>query len=214
MSAIGFRLLAVAVVLSAVLLLTGRVSSGTAGDAARLAEAVSAAGGPWRCVEAGDSDVEYADPAVDEAFAQVCRHPDGTSVTVYVGYARAQTDRKRIRSPRANYPDNTDPRWSYTAGRRVEDASALHADQVMLRHAGGRRIAVVYWYQVGGRSFGDEYRYRLAVFGRHVRRGLTDAAIVRLASPVDADAADETFARQMDLARRLYPAVAHALRES
>lgn len=218
MTSLTRRLLIVSGVLGCALLLTQRVGSDVGGYAARIDAALPSEAGAWRCDPAAPGEADYADTGADDAWTRICRRPDGESAALYIGYARFQTDTKRLQSPRMNYPDSGDPRWSYAFKRPLalpaeSGASDLRGSEMLLRHSGGRRVAVLYWFHVGPESFGGEVPYRLALLTHRAVRGRTDAAVVRLASPVGAERPEEIFARHVDLARHIYPAVAAALAE-
>jgi EpsI family protein len=54
------------------------------------------------------------------------------------------------------------------------------------------RVAMLYWYQLGGRAVASDHGYRLLLLYNRVVHGRSDGALVRVASliPEAADAAD------------------------
>lgn len=168
--------------------------------------------GPWLCTEAMLHKAKYTDPNVDKAWVGACRKTEGDPVNVYVGYVRERAKGKKILSPRINYPSR-DPRWSYVSNRPTEvtlgdtDTPPLRVNQIVLQYAGGPKEVVLYWYQMAGQTFSDEYRYRLALMIQNLKRSRADAAIVRISATVHKDTTDAVFSEERELAASLYPVI-------
>ena len=117
-------------------------------------------------------------------WSGICRQREGNPIEVYVGYMAEQKGRKRIQSPRINYPDH-DPRWSYAFGRITEVPLPIQGDfypinQILLQHVRGQKAAVSYWYQMENESFADEYRYRFSLMVRNLMWRSTRTVMIRL----------------------------------
>lgn len=83
---------------------------------------------------------------------------------------------------------------------------------VLVGQKGGHRLAVAYWYQLGARPYGDNYRYRLALLRQTLVERRADAGLVRVASPLVAGEALEEFgAIVADLAPVLHGVLGQAL---
>ncbi len=139
----------------------------------------------------------------------VRRLRDPKRLNVYIGYIGEQGHNRRLASPRLHYPGN-DQGWSYVIGRaRVvplpgRDRVAFRVNETLLQYSTGRKDAVLYWYQRGRRTFSDEYRYRIALIVQKLTRKPTDAAIVRIATPLDGGGTEAAFRIERELAQGLY----------
>jgi len=54
-------------------------------------------------------------------------------------------------------------------------------------HQDSRRLLVVYWYQIGRQTYGNEYRLRLALMRDVIFARRADTLLVRIALPADPD---------------------------
>jgi len=168
--------------------------------------------GSWRCEAAGVGEAAYTDPIADAAWSGVCVRDDLNRLSVYVGYVGEQGHDRRLASPRLQYPGN-DERWSYLLGRPREirltdgDRLPLRVNETLLQYSNGRQDAVLYWYQRGPRTFSDEYRFRISLIVQKLTRHPTDAAIVRIATSLDARGMEAAFQSERDLAPWLYGAL-------
>jgi EpsI family protein len=165
--------------------------------------------GSWMCDDAMKKEHRYTDPNVDAAWIAVCNRQTGYPLEVYVGYAAHQTLAKKILSPKMNYPDS---QWSDVLNRpakieidRQENPTRhINVNQTLLRNNVNQKVAVLYWYQMDGRSFSDEYQYRFALLIRKLTHEGTDAAVIRISAPVLENSPDRLFSEEVDLVRSLY----------
>jgi EpsI family protein len=172
----------------------------------------------WRCTETDRTDEAYIDPNADEAISRRCEGSENNvRMWLSIGYIARQQPGKRLHSPRFHYPNN-DPQWRYVSSQPVDipiDAAAvasIRVNQTMLQYGTGEPTVILYWYQVGKRSFSNEYRYRWALFKGSVIHGRTDAAVIRIAAQVRRQqTVDVVLSSEQRLARALYPAIMKAL---
>ncbi len=166
--------------------------------------------GSWRCEPVGAEEVEYVDPNVDVAWSGACERGEKSRITIYVGYAGGESSKKRLASPRGNYPHG-DSHWSYVGGRSVEIPSAveqngrLRANQVLLQHTNGQRAAVLYWYQLAHQTFSDEFWYRVVHAVQNLREHRAETTVVRFSIPLRVEESDEAFREERELASVFYP---------
>ena len=74
------------------------------------------------------------------------------------------------------------------------------------------RLVVVYWYQLGHRAYGNVYAYRLALMREILFNRQADAALVRIAIPLQAtEPVDGSLRLVSEIAPPLYAATTHAL---
>jgi EpsI family protein len=65
---------------------------------------------------------------------------------------------------------------------------------------------VLYWYQMHGRSIANDYKAKLYTLADSIHYGRTDAALVRIITPVNPDASPlEAHNRAVDFAEQLTP---------
>ena len=96
-------------------------------------------------------------------------------------------------------------------------AAALEGSSPTLRarviHRGSERRAIVYWHQIGRRTYGDEYSFRWAMMRQILvaRRG--DSVLVRIAVPVDQTDLGPSLGSVAELGPPLHAALASILSE-
>ena len=72
-----------------------------------------------------------------------------------------------------------------------------------------QRLLVVYWYQMGHRTFGSEYAYRVALMRDILINRQADMVLVRIATPL---AAEESPERALAPFRQIAPAIYAAVK--
>jgi EpsI family protein len=121
---------------------------------------------------------------VSDYLSRVYQSPDLYPVFLYVAYYRSQRTGISIHSPKNCLP-----------GAGWEPVSAGH---MTLTGPGGQRVLVnqyevenglhrqlvLYWYQSHGRIIASEYRARMYMVLDALRMNRTDAALVRVSTPV------------------------------
>lgn len=170
-------------------------------------------GGVWQCEATLSAKPAYEDPVAETAWSGVCRRDDRTALSVYVGYVGAQGHQRKLASPRLHYPGG-DERWSYVVGRPREipppskNRPPLRVNETVLQHSDGRKDAVLYWYQRGVHTYADEFRFRAALIMQGLTRNPTDAAVIRMAMPLDERGMDAAFQPARELAPTFYSELA------
>lgn len=95
------------------------------------------------------------------------------------GWQPILTDRLTLDAPMANPPD---------AGR----AALVTVNKVVVEKGEYRQL-VLYWYQSHGRVVAGEYAAKAMLFVDAIRTGRTDAALVRITVPIDAQSSRGTL---------------------
>lgn len=187
-----------------------RLDSGGRGATSRVSlQTTTWDSGAWRCEAGPSAQPAYEDSAADTAWSGVCRRDDRTALSVYVGYVGDQGHQRKLASPRLHYPGG-DERWSYVVGRareippRGEDQPPLRVNETVLQYSDGRKDAVLYWYQRGANTYADEFRFRASLIMQRVTRNPTDAAVIRMATPLDERGMDAAFQSARELAPTFY----------
>jgi len=80
-----------------------------------------------------------------------------------------------------------------------------------LIHRGGRQYVVAYWYQIGSRVYGGDYRYRWALVRRILLARRGDSLLIRIAVSVDRD---QGLSRSLSVAAELAPPLYAALADT
>jgi len=137
-------------------------------------------------------------PPFDEATAKVLNADDYLSRTyerrpgdvadLYIGYHESQAQGDSIHSPMNCLPAAG---WQpLTIGRTdiVTAGARITANRYVIQKGTDRRI-VVYWYQSHGRSVASEYWSRAYLVLDALRYHRTDAALVRVMTPIRGDEA-------------------------
>ena len=139
---------------------------------------------------------------MDEYLNRVYVAPDGREAGLYIGYYRSQRQGDAIHSPQNCLPGAgwesvkagtlTIPieRGTGVAPRRIEVARYVI-------QKGLDRALVLYWYQSHGRVIAGDYRAKIFSIIDAVRLNRTDAALVRIVTPIldnETETASETRA--------------------
>ena len=156
---------------------------------------------------------------VDEYVNRLYTRSNAESLALYVGYYASQRQGDTIHSPLNCLPGaGWQPIKQETLSIGLSGRSGA-ADQVnrFVVENGADRQVVVYWYQLHGRIVASDYRSRMYLVMDALRLNRTDAAMIRIATPVidrDNPAAE---ARAADLAlsfaQSMYPYLSRYLPE-
>jgi EpsI family protein len=166
---------------------------------------------PWQVAEWQGQSADRFDQriesmlGVDEYISRVYTAPTGMTAGLYVGYYKSQREGDTMHSPLNCLPGAG---WEPIVQRRAAVRVATGIDAATRRPAGGRDIVVnrfliqkgldrqvvVYWYQSHGRVVASEYWGKIFTVVDAVRMNRTDAAMVRIVTPVHGPG-DEAVAR-------------------
>jgi EpsI family protein len=125
--------------------------------------------------------------AVDDHLSRVYVSPQGASVAVYVGYYKSQRTGQLIHSPKNCLPGSG---WEPIRSERINLISADGAQSPVNLYVienGLRRDLVLYWYQSHGRIIASEYWAKIYMVLDAISMNRTDAALVRVSTPIDHD---------------------------
>jgi len=156
----------------------------------------------------GDINVGmYSDTNAETSLSRTYKTFHGKPVTLYIGYMGNQFENKRLKSPKLVFPYGWNFVWVEAANIGLGKTHSIEANW-MLTQSGETRHLVLYWYQTGGTSTASESAYRLQQVKRMLLQGRSDAAVVRVATPVYQDESIErTKQRLKDFAVDLHPAL-------
>jgi EpsI family protein len=131
---------------------------------------------------------------------------DDAPVGLFIGYFPTQRTGQSIHSPQHCLPGAG---WTFQqsgvtdftdmAGKTFEVGEYLITD-------GRSTQEVLYWYQMQGRSIANDYKAKLYTLADSIRYGRTDAALVRIITPVNPNESPmEAHNRAVRFARQLTP---------
>jgi EpsI family protein len=165
----------------------------------------------WRGREAAPfPDDIVAVLGVDEYLTRSYRNAAAPGVSLYVGYYQSQREGDTIHSPMNCLPGAG---WQPVETGLTRIAvpgrpEPLEVNRVVIQKGLERQVAF-YWYQSHGRVVANEYWSKIFMVYDAVRLNRSDAALVRVISPIDPRTGDATSAteRASDFVRALWPAL-------
>jgi len=106
--------------------------------------------------------------------------PGRPPLALYVGYYRSQRQGEAMHSPMNCLPGAG---WQPVALERISMGSDVLVNRVVIQKGEDRQV-VLYWYQSPTRVMASEYWSKFYLVADAFRSGRTDAAFVRVVSPI------------------------------
>jgi len=148
----------------------------------------------------------YQDPGADVELSKIYSSAQSAPIELYIGYRGKQQGDKRLKSPRLVFPYGWNYVWIEPAQVASTHANMPISANWMLTQSGQHRVLVLYWFQVGEKTFGGEFEKRLIQIRNAIFLGRSDGAVVRLATPLtNSDTLDEAKNRLAAFAAELHP---------
>jgi EpsI family protein len=141
----------------------------------------------------------------------VARDAAAPPVDLYVAYYASQRQGDAIHSPLNCLPGTG---WQPVTRERVRvttGTSAGFSANRLVVQKGRVRQSVLYWYEGRGRRIASEYMNKLLLMADGIRQNRTDAALVRLTTPIETTPG-EAAGRLDAFAAALDPVMTDALR--
>jgi EpsI family protein len=166
----------------------------------------------WRGRDATPfSDDIVAVLGVDEYVSRLYRTQDAARVSLYVGYYQSQREGDTIHSPMNCLPGaGWQPVETGVTSIAVGRSEPLQVNRVVIQKGLDRQVAL-YWYQSHGRVIANEYWSKIFMVYDAVRMNRSDAALVRVISPIDPEGdrnlADDATRNATDFVRSLWPSL-------
>lgn len=137
----------------------------------------------------------------------------GRNLWLYIGYWETQQRGAQIHSPKHCLPGGG---WEPLEAQQVTiplpgQTAPLAANLYVMQKDQYRQV-VLYWYQSQGRTIASEVEAKLQLVKGALLHNRTDAALVRLISPVSGSVQD-TFARQVQYVQAMMPLLGQFLPE-
>ena len=142
--------------------------------------------GDWTGIDQRWEDYVYEQLQVSDLLLRHYQRPDRTALDLYVGYYASQREGVQIHSPKHCLPGGGwAPAWSRDHELRDPrfPGGVINAREA-LYGKGSAKMLFLYWYQMGSRVTTNEYTLKLLMIERALRYHRTDAAFVRLSTPV------------------------------
>jgi EpsI family protein len=170
--------------------------------------------GAWTGREAAPFEPEIlAVLGVDE-YANRVYVSQGNAAGLYIGYYQSQRQGDTIHSPLNCLPGSGWEPLSKTyltipvaLGGVDRRQDSITVNRYVIQKGLDRQV-VLYWYQSHGRVVANEYRSKLFMVYDAVRLNRTDAALVRVVSPMrgtEPNAENEASDHAVDLVKSLFP---------
>jgi len=140
-----------------------------------------------------------------EAGAPVVRK-GATAIGLFIAYFPTQRTGQSIHSPQNCLPGSG---WSFESSGTTEvtdngGKTSQVGDYIIVN--GDQRAEVLYWYQSHGRAIANDYKAKLYMLADSIRYSRSDAALVRIVTPIQTDEArDAAHLRAVGFAQRLIP---------
>jgi EpsI family protein len=165
--------------------------------------------GEWEGRQVPDMDSKVlAILGVDDYINRVYYSPELFPASLYVGYYQSQREGDTMHSPLNCLPGaGWNPIKRGHISVQAEGKPPIEINRIIILK-GIEKQVVLYWYQSHGRAVASEYWGKIYTVLDALRANRTDAALVRVISPVaGAEAQAETFAEQraVDFVKTLYP---------
>ena len=121
---------------------------------------------------------------VRDYLNRVYQSPDNRLVFLYVGYYQSQRSGISIHSPKNCLPGaGWEPVSAGEVALSLPNGERVLVNQYVVEN-GLQRQLVLYWYQSHGRVVASEYRGKVYMVLDALRLNRTDAALVRVSSPI------------------------------
>jgi EpsI family protein len=121
---------------------------------------------------------------VSDYLDRAYQSADNRPVFLYVGYYKSQRTGVSIHSPKNCLPGaGWEPVTAGHVALRLPNGERAIVNQYVVEN-GLRRQFVLYWYQSHGRVIASEYRGKVYMVLDSLRLNRTDAALVRVSSPI------------------------------
>jgi EpsI family protein len=179
-------------------------------------EALPIIAGAWTAGGTPPREAFTPDPRATDELMRVYRR-GGDVIWASVAYYPYQGEGRRAAARELLIPGHS---WSVRDERRLTiptpgaGQGSIDATQMILASESWR-LAVVYWYQLPGRTASSEHQYRgLLLYNRLVHQR-ADAALVRIATPLDASQElGPALSAELDFVQAFYGSLVALLQRS
>ena len=121
---------------------------------------------------------------IDDYLSRIYSQPNTLPLIRYIGYYRSQRQGQIVHTPKNCLPGSG---WEPVTSSRIQldlpDGRHAPANFYIIEKGLDRQI-VIYWYQAHGRIIASEYWGKLYTMFDAIRINRTDAAVVRISTPI------------------------------
>jgi len=169
--------------------------------------------GPFEVAGDRSAEASYNDINAESSLSQTFIAQDKQTINLFVGYRSDQTNGNRLHSPKMYHPDEWDFAWLKPAALPLDGATSILGQWMLARKGQGQaRELILYWYQIGSRTYGGELEHRIAQIRRLFFERRSDGAIVRISTSLRNEEPIEAAQRRLrEFAIRLYPEIVRIL---
>jgi EpsI family protein len=147
--------------------------------------------GQWHGVDAPLEENMIRALGVDDYVSRIYRGEDGEPIGLYIGYYRSQRTDETLHSPQNCLPGaGWQPLRADHLQLNSRDGKTVSVNQYLIQK-GLERQMVLYWYQSHGRTIASEYTAKIDMVADAVYLHRTDAALVRINTPVTGNGTDD-----------------------
>jgi EpsI family protein len=131
---------------------------------------------------------------------------DRTPIGLFIGYFPTQRTGQSIHSPQHCLPGAG---WTFQSSgvtQLTDSSGKVSTVGEYIISNGSSTQEVLYWYQMHGRSIANDYKAKLYTVADSIRYGRTDAALVRIITPVNpGESQVDAHNRAVGFAERITP---------
>jgi len=154
---------------------------------------------------------------VDDYIHRSYVRENSPTLSLYIGYFQSQRTGKSIHSPLNCLPGSG---WIPLRNERifipVGNDETIQVNRITIQKGAVSQV-VIYWYQSQGRAVASEYMGKIYTVLDAMRTNRTDAALVRIISPLTANAPSKTEAEEasekaaIEFTQSIFPLLANYL---
>lgn len=169
----------------------------------------------WRMVEEDHLESAVLDRLQPDDYSdRVFQSSEGLGrVSLFIGYYKTQRDGRAPHSPTACLPGEG---WSPVSSRVIsvrfpEQAGELPVNEFIVAKKESKAV-VLYWYQLGQRTFTDEIRAQLSIVPQLLLHGPSGIALIRVVAPVGEEDLERAKRAANSFVQQIYPLILDHIR--
>ena len=161
-------------------------------------------------VTPSEAKTESVNRRYETVWRGTCEDSQGSLSRILIGYTSEQRGEQKRLVALADYLEGASA-WKQTTRHttipiygNTNDYPLFRAGSTHLQTRSGETISVLYWYQMDGHGYGDEYRYRAALLWKKILKRPTNAALIIVATPLRDGREADVLASQIDMAKLVH----------
>jgi uncharacterized protein DUF3485 len=161
-------------------------------------------------VTSSETKTESANRRYETVWSGTCEDSQGSLSRILIGYTSEQRGEQKRLVALADYLEGASV-WKQTTRHttipiygNTNDYPLFRAGSTHLQTRSGETISVLYWYQMDGHGYGDEFRYRAALLWKKILKRPTTAALIMVSTPLRDRTEADVLASQIDVAKLVH----------